>query len=443
MRRSLTAASLALLFAGCAAEGADPNASAFADGEAIADGDKEDTGYITSLDAQEVELDLEGDAFVSSPFGSIERSPLELGQFALTYLRKNKDIFIQSLAEDYAHGTDQIEWLVDGAWVTLKDHPSLSRSKLQHFRMRKVSAVVMHPGSATALAARVEKPPVPKYAADIFDQVGSACADDDADIHPDAEVYWYLWNPDKAGCKAQLQTIDVKVARVLTKGVTVYPEYNKLTADKKIDALVIFGQVGHGSLTSSDYAFTMIRSFESQLKYAGFAKGTAQKGLRYTRTRRGITDTVDIYSPHEFAGLDDYAHIDNFDQGINSHEIIVYNGHSMLGASDFWARPSIYAENADKYQIFSYNGCLGYEYYVNPILEGKKDWANVDLVSNIVETPFAIMVQETTSVLSGIFSAAEHGGTTSWNTLLRRMNVIAAQDSFYGASGVRTNAFHP
>jgi hypothetical protein len=185
-----------------------------------------------------------------------------------------------------------------------------------------------------------------------------------------------------------------------------------------------------------------MRALISSLTKAGFKKGTTEIGVRYTRTRSGLTENVDIYGPKEFSGLDDYAHIGNFDKGVSSHEIIVYNGHSMLGASDFWARKSIYADPT-KYQIFLYNGCLGYEYYVNPIVAGKQGWANVDLVSNVIETPFAIMVQETATPISMIMYGAEHGGGTSWQSILTRMNQISGEDAFYGASGIRTNMFMP
>src|SRR5258708_4473606 len=133
MRVARLAASMCLVMVGCAADGGDPGSTAFVDGEHLSEGGKDESGYITSLDAQEVEVDLEGDAFGASY--DLPRAPLEIGQFALTYLRKNKGIYIQSLAEDYAHGADQVEWLVDGAWITLKDHPSTPAAKLKHFRM--------------------------------------------------------------------------------------------------------------------------------------------------------------------------------------------------------------------------------------------------------------------------------------------------------------------
>ena len=56
--------------------------------------------------------------------------------------------------------------------------------------------------------------------------------------------------------------------------------------------------------------------------------------------------------------LGDFAHFANFQKALSEHEVVAYDGHSMLGASDFWARPTY----PDFYQIFLYGGCLGYEY---------------------------------------------------------------------------------
>src|SRR5689334_10250180 len=105
MRTELVFAStLCALTAGCG--GPMGGSRAFVDAEnAIGDG-KEDTGYQSSLDAVEVEVDIEGD--VQADAFSIERAPLDLGQFALTHLRKNNEVFLQSLAEDFSHGTDKI-----------------------------------------------------------------------------------------------------------------------------------------------------------------------------------------------------------------------------------------------------------------------------------------------------------------------------------------------
>ncbi len=444
MRRSLLTSLLPVLLAACGTaetqvETATVDDNAFLDGEANAG--KSDTAWQSSLDAQEVEVDIEGDVQASS--SDLERAPLSVAQFALTYLRKNSNVYLQSLAEDYAHGTEQIEWLYQGNFSKWSQVPSQNRSKLTHFRMRAVSAVILHPGDSSKLNGKRYSPIVPKRPGTLWGDIAADCGEQEGSIEPSQDVYWYVWTPEKPSCRADLkQTIQVTVSKVLPKGPVTYPEYDRLISDKKIDVLVLFGQVDHGTLRSSDYAFTAIQSLESSLKKAKFKKIFAPLGLRYQRTKASIVETIDIYSPNEFSGLGDWTHFSNFDEGINSHELIVYNGHSMLGASDFWARKSIY-QDPNKYQIFLYNGCLGYEYYVNPILEGKKGWQNVDIVSNVIETPFSIMVRETATTVAMILSGAERGGKTSWQAILASENQIAAGDSFYGASGVRTNFFMP
>src|SRR4051794_32243637 len=77
----------------CVSNGPD---SVFADTEKCAEDPKADTGYVSSLDARELELTLEAD--VTAPGGDIQRAPLEVGQFALTWLREHKDLYIASLA---------------------------------------------------------------------------------------------------------------------------------------------------------------------------------------------------------------------------------------------------------------------------------------------------------------------------------------------------------
>src|SRR6185369_6154345 len=94
-------------------EPGDP-ADSFIRAEAAA---RSDTGWQSSLDAVEVEVTVEGD--VDSAAADLERAPLSVGQFALTYLRTHARVYLQSLAEDYAHGADRIEWLVGSEWLTL------------------------------------------------------------------------------------------------------------------------------------------------------------------------------------------------------------------------------------------------------------------------------------------------------------------------------------
>ncbi len=429
---------------GCSAQvapAATPDvANAFTDGEQVAEDGKNDTGYVTSLDAAEVEFDIEGD--IDGEHWDRE-APLQVGQFALTYLRQNNDVYIQSLAEDYANGGDSVEWLDGDNWIP-NSHANVNRHKPTHFRMRAVSGIIVHPGSRRTLANRTYAPIVPVSPGTIYADAADKCGEETGGIEVEQSVYWYLWAPEKRGCNAVTQELSVKVSRVLPASPAVYPEYDRLLEDGEITAAVFFGQVDHGTLSNDDWGFGLIEQFETSLTTAGFEKADGTNVLRYERTKNDVHSVIDIYSPRDFSGLDDYAHVDAFDDAVNNHEIIVWNGHSMLGASDFWARDSIYnADTAHNYQIFLYNGCLGYEYYVNPILSGKGGWENVDIVSNALETPFMIVVEETATVLGAIMGSAERGGTTSWKRILGSMNRIGGSDAIYGASGVRDNAFHP
>jgi hypothetical protein len=409
----------------------------FKDSEACAE-QKPDTGYVTSLDAREMELTIEADVTASSY--DLDRAPLEVGQFALTWFREHNDLYIASLAEDYVDGDKQIEWKIGTAWKGWSKLTSSERATAKHFRLTKVNAVLLNATRNGAAAGKTFQATVPVSPGTLMNDVGNKCAEE-GHITASRDTYWYVWSPAKAGCTAKVQQAVATVTTLLPKGATVYPEYDKLYADKTLDVVVFFGQVDD-EVSDSDYAYTAIASFKRSLVAAGFKAGTATKGQRLTRVKNGITANVDIYSPTEFAGLTDSAHVQNFYDAVKSHEIILYNGHSVLGASDFWANAQIY-QNPTKYQIFLYNGCLGYEYYVAPILAGKKSPANVDIVSNVVETPFSIMVQESSAAISLLLAKAENGGTSSWQSILTKMNSIAAQDSFYGVSGARTNTYKP
>ncbi len=266
--------------------------------------------------------------------------------------------------------------------------------------------------------------------------------------------YWYDWDPKKDDCPDALKrTANVTVSKVIDAGATSYPEYDRLVADGRIDVIVFCGRVSHladGPLQADDYGYSMADQMASALTTAGFKKAVAPKGMRYTRTTKSLLTkgplevVVDFYTPSEFEGLADSAHIDNFAQAVRTHEIVVYNGHSLLGASDFWARPSIYdGVSATKYQMFLYDGCLGFEYYVSPILTGKMGWDNVDIVSNSLETPFAVMITEAATLISSVVSGAEKNGNVSWQTILTKMNTYSGDQAYYGAAGVRTNKFHP
>ena len=109
----------------------------------------------------------------------------------------------------------------------------------------------------------------------------------------------------------------------------------------------------------------------------------------------------------------------------------------MLGASDFWAKP---AYNKD-YQIYLYGGCLGYEYYVRPIVNGKGGWQNVDVLSSVTEVS-ANANDFAGPALAKIFWALDHGNRGSWTSIVSAVRTRVG-DSTFGVSGVRDNCYSP
>ena len=151
-----------------------------------------------------------------------------------------------------------------------------------------------------------------------------------------------------------------------------------------------------------------------------------------------MTAQVDLYAPKDFSGLGDFAHFSNFQKALSEHEIVAYDGHSMLGASDFWTRPTY----PKSYQIYLYGGCLGYEYYIKPILHGKGDsWDKLDIMSSVIEVT-ADATDFAAPAIAKIFFAIENGKRSSWKQIL---NIVrdSVGDSTFGVSGVRGNCYKP
>jgi hypothetical protein len=384
-----------------------------------------------------VEVDLEAD--VEGSAYRIWDGPAELGQFALTYLRKRGEVYLESLAEDAA-SDGRAEWQIDGKWLTTAEAKKLKGVTPRRFRLRGVNAVLLFTAGTDAKVGQVLKARVPVSPFTIMSDAGASCTDPDGHIGLSSSVYWYLFNPDKEECSAPMQDMMVTISKTLPTEKPVYPEYDRLIADKKLTVVVLFGQIGDGEISDWDPGMRGQRQMASWLEDAGFEEvKPAPLGRRFTKTleKSGVVVEFDLYSPHEFSGLGDSAHFENFQTALSEHEIVVYDGHSMLGASDFWARPSY----PDFYQIFLYGGCLGYEYYVRPILAGKKGWGNVDILSSVVEVS-ASANDFAAPALAKMVWALENGNQASWRDLLVTVRENVG-DSTFGVSGVRDNCYTP
>jgi len=273
-----------------------------------------------------------------------------------------------------------------------------------------------------------------------FTDLGPACADIDPHYPLDQTYYWDAWNPDKPGCPATAYSeAAITVTRLLPPLRETYPEYDRLVADGKVTVVMLFGQMDDGATVSSrDQGMWTYRQMALYLKDAKFKEvKPAPVGRRFQKTVGGVLFEIDLYAPTDFAGLEDDAHFATFQKALSEHEIVSYDGHSVLGASDFWSRPRY----PDFYQIYLYGGCLGYEYYIRPILDGKGGWEKLDLMSSVVEVS-ATSLEFAAPVIAKIMWATEHGWNASWADILAAVRRKVG-DSTFGASGVRDNCYSP
>jgi hypothetical protein len=432
MRKPLRLFSLAVMAAGCSSTPASDADNPF--NQDMENDGKEDSAYLNP-DGTEVEVDIEGD--VAGPTYQLSEAPATLGQFALTFFRKKEMMYIESLAED-ASASDRAEWLVNGTWYTADKVPA--GSTLKHWRLRGLDTVLLFAASRSPKVGDAFTAKVPAKPFSVFTDAGKTCADDDDHIGLDQGVYWYRWEPEQTSCKIALQDLKVTVSKTFVKTTSaVYPEYDQLVADKKLTAVILFGEIDDGPITENETGMRNMKRYATWLAGAGFKSVATTVGKRFEKTTvSGIKVQIDLYSPREFSGLDDSAHFGNFQKALSEHEIVAWDGHSMLGASDFWTRPTY----PSTYQIFLYGGCLGYEYYVKPILHGKGDsWAKVDIMSSVVEVT-ADANEFAGPALAKIIWALDHNYRASWRNILTtvRSNV---GDSTFGVSGVRDNCFTP
>ena len=430
MRNSLVLA-VALAATACAADGAPDDDNPFA--QDLPDDGKEDSAYMNP-DGIEVEVDLEGD--VEGPASRVGEAPVAIGQYAMTLFRKSETMFIESLAED-GTSPDRAEWRVGGTWYKATELPA--GAALTHWRLRGLNTVLLFEHARVAQGATfTAKVPLKPFS--VYTDAGPGCADDDDHIGLDQSVYWYRWEPAQASCTIPLQDLKVTVSKKFpTLQSARYPEYDQLIADGKVTSVVLFGQIDDGAITETETGMRNFKKMGRNLVAAGYAEVTAPVGKRYRKTlTSGVVAEIDLYSPREFSGLGDFGHFANFQKALAEHEIVAYDGHSMLGASDFWARPTY----PSSYQIFLYGGCLGYEYYVKPILHGKGDtWANLDVMSSVVEVS-ADANQFAAPAIAKLHYAIDHGKRSSWRAVMLTVRENVG-DSTFGVSGVRDNCFTP
>jgi hypothetical protein len=228
------------------------------------------------------------------------------------------------------------------------------------------------------------------------------------------------------------------VEEVLPKNPASYPEYDQLLADKRLDVVVLFGKLDDGDV-KKDTNWKNLEGLATWLRQAGFAEETsAPMGRRFLRKKGELSVVVDLFGPDLFESVADYSGFPNWQKAVSEHEVVMYNGHSVLGTGYAFEKVQYPAF----YQIFQVASCLSYEYYVRPVLAGKGSWASVDVVSNVEPTYYTENLPLTSTIVAGLVKGFEGGGKTSWQDIMAAVSKKLGHARF-GVSGARDNCFTP
>jgi subtilisin-like proprotein convertase family protein len=396
---------------------------------------KEDTGY-ANLRGREVHVTIE--ANVEASYWRIFDAPADLAQFAVTYLRKRSNFYLEILAEDATAG-DRVLWLVDGEWLTRNQAEGVDRNKLTRFRMPEVNAVVLNSQVNNIEVGKVYEAAVPQRPFSIMADADDKCADHNSHIDLGQSVYWYLWNPKKSDCPQELlQTMTLTVTEVLPHNPESYPEYDKLWADEMLTVAVFFGKLDDGDV-AEDYNWNTFNRFCTWLTEAGFSEHPdAPMGKRFVKAKDNLTTVVDVYGPDVFHSVADYSRFHNWQKAVSEHEVVMYNGHSVLGTGYAFEQ----ADYPDFYQIFQVASCLSYEYYVRPVLAGKGTWDTVDVISNVEPTYYSENLPLTSTIVAKLIWGFENDGQASWQDIMEAVSRRLGHSRF-GVSGARGNCYSP
>ena len=307
---------------------------------------------------------------------------------------------------------------------------------------------------------------VPDDPSRMHTDVGAACLSEEHEGDPHAYNYFYYFAPDREGCAEAMAAANIgRVTatfeiRNLAPTETVFPEYDQLTADNRIDAVVFFGAADHDWEPGKwDWGVRNFDMFTRDLRSRNFTKGEAEHGEFYTRTVNGLVENVTVVGPETLKLLRDDAD-GLFGQMVGANELIFYNGHSFYGSLSVLDDESIYPGH---YQIYFMDSCWSYEYYTKQVFranateEDPDGWLMADVVNNTEVGWFHNNPHESRILLTNILAGAENNGVDgdryyTWDRIIGAMSDYAIQaqrtrgtdtHEIFGVSGITTNQFDP
>lgn len=243
----------------------------------------------------------------------------------------------------------------------------------------------------------------------------------------DAGSMWYYYRPNRAGCVLRRSdVINVQATIQVAKENTVgkYPEYNRVWNDNALDVLVVFAKDEATSTTAADAGIAAYNQFSGAIKDALGSgavtvpanvpanPGVAAPDITFSKTVGGKRTTVTVLlvdNPTTASAAFDvrYASVSA------SADLIIYNGHSGLGANiEVLAQKATFV--AGKYLIFFMNTSDSFA-FVDSSLAKRRAVLNpddpggtkyMDMVTNAMPAYFASMPAASLALIRGLMDPA-------------------------------------
>lgn len=281
------------------------------------------------------------------------------------------------------------------------------------------------------LPRRVDYAGVEEFA----DRYKSTCVDYGAhDV--DTDSMWYYYRPKRTGCvlrRSDVVTMQAAVQVATENTAGKYPEYNRVWDDNALDVLVVFGKYEAGAATASDAGIAAYNQFRGAIEDAigpdavtvpavvPASPGVASPDIMFTKTVDGKRTTVTMLlvdTPTSAGAAFDarYASLST------SADLIIYNGHSGLGAIvRALARKATFA--AGKYLLFFMNSTDSFA-YVDRSLAERRALLNpddpggtkyMDMVTNAMPAYFASMSSASLALILGL---RDHAAPRTYDEML-------------------------
>lgn len=267
--------------------------------------------------------------------------------------------------------------------------------------------------------------------------------------------FFYFWDVDQKGCP--LKGNDTDVVRVVAQAKRLpntkksYPEYDRLYKKAELKASVFIGYIEDEPGRRNDDGTLLYQDLKTELKDRGFKlveekkKGithlsTFQKE-RKTSLKGSQLVTVEVLLSDTDYGSNDETFRSAYLKALKQSDIVVYDGHSGLGANI----GAEYIENfaiGNLYQVLFLNGCSSYPYYNGQYFSAKKGGSkNMEIITSGLST-------YTTTALGNMLAFLDpflKGRVISYQTLLRNIEKSNDDVGTYltGVNGDEDNKFLP